>query len=93
MAAHAKFYFFDCGVFRDVRPSGPIDSETELGGPLLEGLVLQHLRGLKTFPEDYPESRVIFWCRGKETIEQEGVLCMPVEDFLMALHPFRKFPI
>ncbi len=137
MAAHAKFYFFDCGVFRSVRPSGPLDSESEIGGPSLEGLVLQHLRawidyqaadmkiyfwrtqagsevdfvlygnngffaievknstfirkadlrGLKTFHHDYPESRAICLYRGEETIEEDRVLCMPVETFLKSLHP------
>ncbi len=39
-----KFYFFDVGVFRELRPTGPLDSESELDGPALETLVLQELR-------------------------------------------------
>ena len=42
--SHRKFYFFDCGVFRSLRPSGPIDPREEIAGPALEGLVFQHLR-------------------------------------------------
>jgi uncharacterized protein len=34
LVAHEKFYFFDAGVFRSLRP----------GGLALEGLVAQHLR-------------------------------------------------
>lgn len=41
---HPKFYFFDAGVFRAVRPKGPLDSPEEAEGPALETLVLAHLR-------------------------------------------------
>lgn len=44
LAAHEKFYFFDCGVFRALRPKGPLDNPHELDGVCLEGLVFQHLR-------------------------------------------------
>ncbi len=43
-ASHPKFYYFDAGVFRSVRPRGPLDSVTEIQGAGLEGLVAQHLR-------------------------------------------------
>jgi predicted AAA+ superfamily ATPase len=43
-ARHPKFYYFDTGVFRSVRPRGPLDSEAEIHGAGLEGLVAQHLR-------------------------------------------------
>jgi predicted AAA+ superfamily ATPase len=41
---HPKFYYFDVGVFRSLRPRGPLDKEAELEGPALEGLIAQHLR-------------------------------------------------
>lgn len=41
---HRKFYVFDCGVFRSLRPSGPLDRSSEIEGAALEGLVAQHLR-------------------------------------------------
>jgi len=44
LAAHPKFYFFDAGVFRANRPTGPLDSPSDLDGGALEGLVAQHLR-------------------------------------------------
>ena len=43
-AAHSKFYLFDTGVFRSLRPSGPLDKSEEIEGAALEGLVAQHLR-------------------------------------------------
>jgi predicted AAA+ superfamily ATPase len=33
-----------CGVFRSLRPSGPLDSPAEIDGAALETLVYQHLR-------------------------------------------------
>jgi len=44
LVSHRKFYYFDAGVFRSLRPRGPLDKEAELEGPALEGLVAQHLR-------------------------------------------------
>ena len=44
LVAHRKFYFFDAGVFSQIRPKGPLDSPQDMYGPLLEGLVAQHLR-------------------------------------------------
>ena len=40
---HTKFYLFDCGVFRSLRPAGPLDRPEEIDGHALEGLVYQHL--------------------------------------------------
>ena len=44
MAATAKFYFFDTGVYRALRPKGPLDRPSEIDGAALEGLVFQHLK-------------------------------------------------
>ncbi len=44
LVAHEKFYFFDAGVYRSVRPAGPLDRPEEIAGMALEGLVAQHLR-------------------------------------------------
>lgn len=41
---HPKFFFFDAGVWRAIRPRGPLDSPEEVDGPALETLVLHHLR-------------------------------------------------
>ena len=42
--SHPKFYYFDTGVFRSLRPRGPLDSDAAIHGAGLEGLVAQHLR-------------------------------------------------
>jgi len=49
------------------------------------------LRSLKSFKEDYPQSRLTFVYRGKERLKQDGVLCLPGEEFLANLKP-GKFP-
>ena len=44
LVAHPKFYFFDAGVFRAVRPKGPFEPIDEIEGAGIETLVLQELR-------------------------------------------------
>lgn len=139
MAEHSKFYYFDAGVFWSMRPRGPMDSDAELEGQALEGLVAQHLRawvaaqhdyhqlafwrtstgvevdfivygargfwaievkrsadlcpadvhGLTSFQEEYPEAQVLLLYGGTEPITYRGVLCLPVSQFLMQVHPER----
>ena len=57
--SHPKFYYFDAGVFRSLRPRGPLDSNAEIDGAALEGLVAQHLRAWV----DYTAARhdLAFW--------------------------------
>jgi len=43
LVSHAKFYFFDCGVYRAIRPTGPLDSGDEVSGIATESLVLSQL--------------------------------------------------
>lgn len=42
--SHPKFYCFDAGVFRSLRPRGPLDPSSDINGAGLEGLIAQHLR-------------------------------------------------
>lgn len=44
MVGHPKFYLFDAGVFRQLRPMGPLDTDSEAAGAALENLVFQHLQ-------------------------------------------------
>jgi len=41
---HPKFYIFDAGVYRTIRPKGPLDGPEEIRGSALETLVYQELR-------------------------------------------------
>jgi predicted AAA+ superfamily ATPase len=71
---HQKFYYFDAGVFRAIRPTGPLDSDTEMAGPTLETLVFQELRAVN----DYLECgyQFYFW-RTKNGLEVDFILYGP----------------
>ncbi|OGP76122.1 MAG: ATPase [Deltaproteobacteria bacterium RBG_16_49_23] len=134
-----KFYLFDTGVFRSLRPKGPLDRAEEIEGQALEGLVAQHLkawtayskgqrelfywrtrsgaevdfvvygseglwgvevknarkiypadlRGLRSFKEEYPDSKRLCLYRGRDRLMKDGILCLPCMDFLKELHPDR----
>lgn len=49
LSSHPKFYFFDVGVYRALRPKSLLDSESEIDGACLEGLVAQHLMAWKDY--------------------------------------------
>ena len=59
LVAHPKFYLFDAGVFRSLRPAGPLDSVHEIDGVALEGLVAQHLRAWAAYSQQHAE--LFFW--------------------------------
>lgn len=40
---HPKFYFFDAGIYRALRPKGPLDAPEDIDGAALETLVWQEL--------------------------------------------------
>ena len=48
LIVHPKFYFFDVGVFRTLRPMGPLDTPEEVDGIALETLFLQELIALNS---------------------------------------------
>jgi predicted AAA+ superfamily ATPase len=57
--AHPKFYYFDTGVYRSVRPRGPMDRPEEIAGAALEGLVAQHLRAWSAYRGQ--DERLHYW--------------------------------
>ncbi len=137
LSNHPKFYYFDAGIYRAIRPMGPLDEPESIAGITLETLVAQHLRawldysekegklyfwrtksglevdfiiygeigfyaievkksnlikpqdlrGLQEFKKDYPESIPFLLYGGKEKILMNGILCMPISDFLLTLTP------
>jgi predicted AAA+ superfamily ATPase len=58
-ASHPKFYIFDAGVFRSLRPAGPLDRPQEIDGAALEGLVLQHLQAWAAYRGS--DAEVSYW--------------------------------
>jgi predicted AAA+ superfamily ATPase len=59
MSARPKFYLFDAGLFQSLRPRGPLDSEQEVNGPALEGLLLQDFMALNSYKGW--EYQIFFW--------------------------------
>ena len=51
MAAHPKFYLFDVGVYRAIRPKGVLDRPEEIEGVALETLLFQELRAVNDLHE------------------------------------------
>lgn len=49
MIKHPKFYFFDVGVYRSIRPMGPLDTPEEAQGAALETLLLQELKAMNDY--------------------------------------------
>jgi predicted AAA+ superfamily ATPase len=143
VTSHPKFYWFDAGVFRSIRPAGPLDRSTEIDGSALEGLVAQHLRawidlgdgneslyfwrtragsevdfvvygrtgfwgvevknarrvdgqdlrGLQAFRDEYPEATCLLLHRGSPRLRIDGILCVPVEEFLAGIRPGAALPV
>ena len=58
-ASHPKFYLFDNGLYRRLRLRGPLDIESEISGPALEGLVGQHLRAYSDFA--LQDTKLFYW--------------------------------
>lgn len=74
LVAHPKFYFFDAGVYRAIRPRGPLDNPEESEGIALETLVLQELRALNdALGLEYE----IFYWRTSDGTEVDFVLYGP----------------
>lgn len=70
-AAHPKLFLFDAGVYRSIRPSGPLDRPEEIEGAALEGLVAQHLRAWIAYSGR--EVGLFFW-RTRAGVEVDFVL-------------------
>ena len=49
--SHGKFYFFDTGVYRILRPTGLLDSPEEIDGAALETIFLQSLQAINDYLE------------------------------------------
>jgi len=64
MATHPKFYFFDTGVYRSIRPQGPLDKPEEIDGAALETLVFQELFANNAYSRwNY---RIYYWRTGQQ---------------------------
>lgn len=71
LVAHDKFFYFDAGVYRSIRPKGPLDQPESIEGMALEGLVAQHLRAWASYRKIPAE---LFYWRTKSGSEVDFVL-------------------
>ena len=69
--SHPKFYYFDSGVFRSLRPTGPLDSPHEIDGAALEGFVAQHLRAWIAYSNN---AASLYYWRTKSGVEVDFIL-------------------
>ena len=69
--AHAKFYLFDTGVYRSLRPRGPLDRPEEIEGMALEGMVAQHLRAWIAYTEG--DFNLLYW-RTRSGVEVDFIV-------------------
>ncbi|OFZ14618.1 MAG: hypothetical protein A2X86_18425 [Bdellovibrionales bacterium GWA2_49_15] len=100
-----KFYFFDCGVFRALRPRGPLDSDSELNGAALETLVLQNLMAINDYRElEFEISHwhtrkhvevdfVLYGPRGLFAIEVKSGDRVPSQDFNGLIEFGKDYPM
>lgn len=68
---HPKFFFFDLGVYRALRPKGPLDNPEEIDGAALETLVIQHLRAFN----DYQRLGFSFFYWRTRTGQEVDLVC------------------
>ena len=74
LAQHPKFYFFDVGVYRALRPIGPLDDRSAITGHALEGLVAQHLRARCDYAGD---GRKLYYWRTRSNVEVDFIIYGP----------------
>ncbi len=75
LSAHPKFYFFDVGVYRALRPKSIKDSDAEIDGAGLESLVAQHLMAWKDYTTQKHDLH--FW-RTRSGVEVDFVVFGPL---------------
>lgn len=75
LSVHPKFYLFDSGVFRALRPKGPLDRVEEIEGVALEGLVAQHLKAWNDYSSEKHD--IGFW-RTRSGLEVDFVVYGPL---------------
>ena len=71
LISHPKFYFFDVGIYRTLRPMGPLDMPEEAEGAAFETLLFQELNTLNSVLET---SYDIYCWRTSNKVEVDFVL-------------------
>lgn len=75
LSAHPKFYYFEAGVFRAIRPQSIGDPTSGIEGPALEGLVAQHLLAWCDYTDG--DHNLTFW-RTRSGVEVDFIVHGPL---------------
>lgn len=105
LITHQKFYYFDVGVFRALRPMGPLDNASAISGHAFETLLFQEIRALNDYldlnleisywhTKDHKEvDFILYGVKGLFAIEAKSSSKFHSED-IKTLKLFRdEFPI
>lgn len=68
--SHPKFYFFDAGVYRSIRPMGPLDTPAETDGAALETLFLQEAKAINDY---FDLGYSFYYWRTREQVEVDFI--------------------
>lgn len=71
LVANPKFYIFDAGVYRTLRPKGPLDTPQEIDGGALETVFLSHLRAINDY---YRLGFQLFYWRTSNGVEVDFIV-------------------
>ncbi len=71
MITHSKFFFFDVGVYRTLRPMSPLDKPEEAAGAALETIFYQELKAINDY---YNLGYQIFYWRTANNEEVDFVI-------------------
>jgi len=71
LVAHPKFYLFDVGVYRTIRPMGPLDAPEEVEGISFETLLFQELKAINDY---YRLGYKIYYWRTSNNLEVDFIL-------------------
>lgn len=71
MALHPKFIFFDAGVYRTIRPKGPLDQPEEIDGAALETLFFQQSYAYNSY---HDRGYSFYHWRTKSKVEVDFIL-------------------
>jgi predicted AAA+ superfamily ATPase len=66
-----KFYYFDVGVYRSIRPQGPLDTVEEIDGASLETLFFQEARAINEY---FSHGYEFYFWRTRSQLEVDFVL-------------------
>lgn len=105
LVTHPKFYFFDAGVYRALRPRGPLDTPQDIDGAALETLVMQEIAAMNHYgrygydiyfwrtTDGREVDAVLYGERGLVAIEVKRSARVTTEDFKGLMSFIDEYPM